>query len=492
MSALRDAVARWQGRRVVLLGDALLDDWRHGEPDRLCREAPVPVVAVGRTEYAAGGAANTAVNIAALGGRPVLVAPLGDDAEGAWLQRRLEQAGVEVLPVLVPGWRTPVKRRIVAGDQLVVRLDEGAGMALPAAARRALLDLAAGALVPEPAAVMVCDYGQGCLGRAVRRWLREHRRGWPMLALDAHTLPRWAGLRPTLITPSFAEVVDLVAGGGDGGDRAAFIERHGAALLQRTGAEVAAVTLDADGTVVVSRTDAPVRTAAEPAPASHAVGAGDAYMAALTLGIATGTDLGDAATLAQLAATTAITGPSTCTCSREDLLGALPAAPRPRPGQVLEPADLVDRLRRHRNRGARIVFTNGCFDVLHRGHVGYLEQARELGDVLVVAVNSDDGVRRLKGPDRPVNPVEDRTAVLAALSCVDYVVVFDEATPARLIEQVRPDVYVKGGDYRAELLSEARQVERLGGQVRILDYLPDRSTSAVIERIRSRTVRSAP
>jgi D-beta-D-heptose 7-phosphate kinase / D-beta-D-heptose 1-phosphate adenosyltransferase len=149
-------------------------------------------------------------------------------------------------------------------------------------------------------------------------------------------------------------------------------------------------------------------------------------------------------------------------------------------------AELLDRVAQARAKGARIVFTNGCFDVLHRGHVGYLSQARELGDVLVVAVNSDDSVRRLKGPGRPVNPQEDRAAVLAALGCVDHVVVFDEDSPARLIEAVRPDVYVKGGDYRPELIPEAELVHRLGGEVRALDYLPDRSTSAIIERIRRR------
>jgi rfaE bifunctional protein nucleotidyltransferase chain/domain len=136
--------------------------------------------------------------------------------------------------------------------------------------------------------------------------------------------------------------------------------------------------------------------------------------------------------------------------------------------------------------GARVVFTNGCFDVLHRGHVGYLEQGSRLGDVLVVAVNSDQSVRRLKGPDRPVNRVQDRAAVLAALSCVDFVVVFDQDSPTELIEAVRPDVYVKGGDYPAELVPEAPLVRRLGGEVRILGYVADRSTSAIIDRIRNR------
>ena len=148
---------------------------------------------------------------------------------------------------------------------------------------------------------------------------------------------------------------------------------------------------------------------------------------------------------------------------------------------------MVARIGAARRAGARVVFTNGCFDVLHRGHVGYLAEARGLGDLLVVAVNSDESVRRLKGEGRPVNPVEDRVAVLTALSCVDHVVVFSEESPRRLIAEIRPDVYVKGGDYRPELIPEAELVRRLGGEVRVLSYLPDRSTSAIIERIRGRS-----
>jgi rfaE bifunctional protein nucleotidyltransferase chain/domain len=154
-------------------------------------------------------------------------------------------------------------------------------------------------------------------------------------------------------------------------------------------------------------------------------------------------------------------------------------------GGALEPAELVATVDGHRRAGRRIVFTNGCFDVLHRGHVEYLEQARLLGDVLVVAVNDDDGVARLMGPGRPVNPAGDRAALLAALRCVDHVTIFSEATPIRLIELVRPDVYAKGGDYTPELLPETPVVRGLGGQVRILDYLADRSTTAIVARIRA-------
>jgi rfaE bifunctional protein nucleotidyltransferase chain/domain len=204
----------------------------------------------------------------------------------------------------------------------------------------------------------------------------------------------------------------------------------------------------------------------------------------MLLALAVGADVPVAAELAQLAALTTLGEPGTCVCSRAALLDAV--RPGPADPAAVDAAELVGIVRRHRERGARIVFTNGCFDVLHRGHVGYLAQARELGDVLIVAVNSDQSVRRLKGPQRPVNHVEDRVAVLAALACVDHVVVFEEDSPAALIEAIRPDVYVKGGDYPPDLVPEAPLVRRLHGEVRTLGYVPDRSTSAIIDRIRSR------
>ncbi|MFD0787521.1 D-glycero-beta-D-manno-heptose 1-phosphate adenylyltransferase, partial [Micromonospora azadirachtae] len=188
----------------------------------------------------------------------------------------------------------------------------------------------------------------------------------------------------------------------------------------------------------------------------------------------------------QLTATITVSDTGTCVCRRDDLLAALDQ-PVPDPGRppVVDADELAAIVEAQRDNGRSVVFTNGCFDVLHRGHVRYLEQARTLGDLLVVAVNSDESVRRLKGADRPVNPVEDRAALLAALSCVDHVVVFEEDSPASLIKIVRPDVYVKGGDYPPEMVPEAPLVRRLGGQVRTLGYVPDRSTSQIIERIRT-------
>ncbi|MGK5671454.1 D-glycero-beta-D-manno-heptose 1-phosphate adenylyltransferase [Micromonospora sp. URMC 106] len=605
---LATVVESWLGRPVLVIGDAMLDDWRFAESDRLCREAPAPVLTLRRRISAAGGAANTAVNVAALGGRAVLVAPVGADVAGDELHDCLDRAGVWDRTVNQPGRPTPVKRRMLAGNQILLREDSGDpddaldddGVARLLTALECATEELRAAAGGEAPTLVVCDYGLGALPAPVRAWLVAQRERYATVALDAHDLADWRGLAPTVVTPSFAEATRLLAraagtraahgpelhlahpdgdpadgpseltvgaapgglgpphdarhrdglagdlpglavgetgltgdvpglaagatgpvGGavgptgepmpgegrvamtgdgttvtgtgvtvnataGEGVDRAELAESRLAELRAHTGADVVAVTLDTDGAVVGGADGEPRRSHSTPVPASHAVGAGDAYLAAMTLALAADAPLPTAAQLAQLAATITVSDTGTCVCRREDLLTALDVPVGGAGNRALVGADeLAAIVAEHRRAGRSIVFTNGCFDVLHRGHVRYLEQARALGDLLVVAVNSDGSVRRLKGPDRPVNPVEDRVALLAALACVDHVVVFEEDSPAGLIETVRPDVYVKGGDYPPEMVPEAPLVRRLGGQVRTLGYVPDRSTSAIIDRIRS-------
>ncbi|MFY1697382.1 D-glycero-beta-D-manno-heptose 1-phosphate adenylyltransferase [Solwaraspora sp. WMMA2101] len=491
---LAGIVDRWAGRPVLVVGDAMLDEWRFATSTRLCREAPAPVLTLDHRQIAAGGAANTAVNLAALGARPLLVAPIGVDPIGDQVARCLHQAGVQDRMIAQPGARTPVKRRLIAADQILLREDEGdLGGTRPAAATERLLAAiaasteqirlgpATGPAGPDRPDLVICDYGLGGLAEPVRRWLIDNRHWYGTVALDAHDLRQWAGLRPTVITPSIAEAALAVGYAVPDRRRADAARSLLARLRAATGAEVVAVTLDVDGAVVDDGHGAAHHSPTTPVPASRAVGAGDAYLATLTLAVAVGAAGPAAAELAQRAAALTVRDTGTCVCHRETLLATLTDA-------GTAPADLVDQVRTARAAGARIVFTNGCFDVLHRGHVTYLAEAAALGDLLIVAVNSDDSVRRLKGPDRPVNPVEDRVAVLTALTCVDHVVTFEEDSPAALIERIRPDVYVKGGDYPPEMVPEAPLVRRLGGEVHILGYVADRSTSAIIDKIRAENV----
>ena len=220
---------------------------------------------------------------------------------------------------------------------------------------------------------------------------------------------------------------------------------------------------------------------------SRAAGAGDTFLAAMALGLAAGGDTTAAAELASAAASVVVGQEGTVSCSADDLRDQVAAGDK----LVSNRARLAELRDAHRRAGRRVVFTNGCFDILHRGHITYLGRAKALGDILIVGVNSDEGIRRLKGPSRPINTLEDRIQVLAALSCVDHVIPFDEDTPCRLVEVVRPDIFVKGGDYTRDRLPEAELVESLGGAVRILPFIADRSTTDIIERIR-RTSQDPP
>src|SRR3954453_10649612 len=387
----------------------MLDEWRFAAPAGLCREGPVPVVTLRRLQDAAGGAGNTAVNLAALGARPVLAAPVGDDAAGERVRSCLTAAGVADHTVVVPGRQTCAKRRVVADGQILFCEEDGRHPGpLPAPPVDRLLDrlpaLTADDATPTPVLV-VCDYGRGALDDQVRRWLVSHRDRFRLVALDAHDLGPYADLKPTVVTPSYAQAASLMALTPDrtDPDPTAAILAHAPHLVASTGAQTAAVTLDAAGAVVVTADGESYRTRTHAAPPSHTVGAGDVYLAAMTLALAVAAEVRAAADLAQFAAGTTLAGPGTCVCSRQALLDAGGAGGDRHAARIVVAAVLGEIVARRRERGDRIVFTNGCFDVLHRGHVGYLAEARQLGDVLVVAVNSDDSVRRLKGPQRPVN-----------------------------------------------------------------------------------------
>ncbi|WP_378148055.1 D-glycero-beta-D-manno-heptose 1-phosphate adenylyltransferase [Cnuibacter sp. UC19_7] len=465
---------RTEAPRIVVLGDVILDRWWSGPAQRMSREAPVPVVEADTVVDCPGGAANTAANLAALGARVRLVSAVGDDEEGRTLLASLDSAGVDIGGVEQrPGACTTSKTRVVGAEQILVRVDRLGDARLPLDALLGHLDGAD--------AVVVCDYGNGLLGDAALAALAAGRERLPLLVVDAHDPARWRPTRPDVITPNAGETA-LLLGERLDGDRPAAAEERWGAVLTISGARAAVVTLDRDGTVVIGPDGPESRTSAHPVRENQASGAGDTFTAALAAALATGAALTVAADLAQAAADVVVRRPGTSVCTADDLLAAVGDDER----RMLTGDDLAASLRRDRDHGRRIVFTNGCFDVIHRGHTTHLRQAKALGDVLVVALNDDESVRRLKGPDRPLNPLADRAAVLGALDCVDYVTVFSADTPRDLLDTLRPDVYAKGGDYTPEMLTETETVRSYGGEVRILDYLPDRSTSGMVKRIVAR------
>ncbi len=482
--ALLEAVEAMAGRRVVVVGEAMLDSYLIGRADRLSREAPVPVVALQRRVDAAGGAANTAVNLRALGARVELLSVIGDDDEATRLRAALRAARVPDHDVLTaPGRQSLAKQRVLAGEQVLARFDSGTTDPLPVEIENELIERLVGAVAGADA-VLVSDYAYGVLGGRVTAALREAaERHRPVIVVDARDPSVHQRLAPTAVKPNYGEAVRLLGEQelADPEARAHQIVRSRETLHERTGARVVAVTLDQAGAVVLERDRDPYRTYAKPQTDERACGAGDTYAATLCLALAAGAAVPVAAELAAAASAVVVGKAGTAVCSVAELIAAV--------GQSDKRVASLDALRGRvavlRQQGRRVVFTNGCFDILHLGHVSYLNRAKALGDVLIVAVNGDESVRRLKGADRPLNGLDDRLGVLEALSCVDHVIAFDEPTPAALVDAVRPDVYGKGGDYRLDQLPEAAQVEGLGGQVRILPYMDDHSTTGLIERMRA-------
>ena len=479
LHALTDGFA---GLRVLVLGDAMLDCYLHGTAERLCPEAPVPVVDVRESDTVPGGAANTARNIAALGGHASLLSLRCDDGDGEELFGRLEAAGVDTsLSVRAPGRRTQAKRRVMSRSQVLLRLDEGDGIAADAETNARVIRTLRSAF-REHDAVIVSDYGYGTVSpETVAALASAQRRAPRVLVADSKHLTAYRRAGVTAVKPNYDGAIRLLGDDPslESGARASSMAERGEQILALTGARIAAVTLDTEGAIVFERERSPYRTYARPVVSSSTSGAGDTYTAALTMALAAGAETPEAAELAQAAAAVVVAQPGTSTCSVDELRASLGGSEK----MASDGIEAAARLRTVRSEGRRIVFTNGCFDILHRGHVTYLSQAKSLGDILVVGVNSDESVRRLKGESRPVNPLRDRMQLLDALSCVDLVVPFTEDTPHNLIEAIRPDVFAKGGDYTVERLPEAKLVASLGGEVRLLPYLPDRSTSGLIDRI---------
>ena len=468
------------GVDVLVIGDAMLDTCLIGSSNRLCQEAPVPIVDVREQETAGGGAANVAANVASLGGRARLMSVTGADTESRTLRQRLADTDVDAAEVFADDRRgTLTKERVVSDGHLLLRVDHGSTEPISTHDERKLID----ALRPaweRSAAIVVSDYGYGVVTPAVIETIGELQRTNPRaLVVDAKDLTRYRHVDATVAKPNYGQALALLGEPVVAG-RAEQIERCIDRLFEATGARIVVVTLDQEGAWAFERGRSSYRTYARPTRMVQAAGAGDAFAAALAIAFGIGASMPAAVELASAASAVVVGKDRTSVCSAAEIRHLVAG------GDKLATRDeSVSRIEFRRRQGQRIVFTNGCFDLLHRGHVTYLSRAKALGDLLVVGVNSDDGVRALKGPDRPINPLEDRMEVLAAMSCVDLVVAFDDPTPEPLIAALRPDVFVKGGDYTVDMLPEAALVERLGGTVDILPYVEDRSTTGLVHRIHS-------
>jgi len=462
--------------RVLVAGDLMLDRYWHGGTDRISPEAPVPVVHVRDIEQRPGGAGNVALNLAALGGQPGLVGVTGQDDAADDLASLLENAGVACHFRRQPGAATITKLRVISRHQQLIRLDFEDGF--PGTRARDLLPQFR-PLLADCGAVVLSDYAKGAL-RDPRPLIEAAREAGVPVLVDPKGRDFSMYRGASLITPNLGEFEAVVGHCQDDAE----LVRRGEVLARECGIEAILITRGEDGMSLVRPGEAPVHLPARAREVFDVTGAGDTVIATLAAGLATGLALPQATALANLAAGIVVAKLGTATVSVAELRRALQEQEQSGRGVLTEP-ELLHAVADARAHGERIVMTNGCFDLLHAGHVAYLEQARSRGDRLIVAVNDDASVRRLKGEERPINAVEQRMAVLAGLASVDWVVPFGEDTPARVIGEVLPDVLVKGGDYRPEEIAGHDAVVAHGGRVEILDFLDGCSTSAMIERMQS-------
>jgi rfaE bifunctional protein nucleotidyltransferase chain/domain/rfaE bifunctional protein kinase chain/domain len=455
--------------RIVVVGDVILDVDLCGEATRLSPDAPVPVVDVSTVRRRAGGAGLVARMLAEDGWPVTLVTVLADDDAGRHVESAL--AGVKVVagPSATP---TPVKTRVRAGHQAVVRFDEGCGPPEAPETTPAMLRA-----VAKAGAIIVADYGRGLAGNPQLRELLERMADDVPIVWDPHP----SGARPVpgvaVVTPNLAEAHQAAGtrtGGpfgppradGAGGVAAILLDDwHSRAVLVTTGEKGATLLLERD------RTPRPIL--APRVVAADPCGAGDRLAASIAAHLLQGRDLEDAAVLAVHEAAEFLAAGGVASLPDRHGNGKF----RRRPA---EPLLLV---RRVRDNGGKVVATGGCFDLLHAGHVRSLAAARELGDCLVVCLNSDASVRRLKGEQRPIMAEQDRAELLLALECVDAVMIFDEDTPEAALQRLRPDIWVKGGDYNGEHLPEAELVESWGGRCVTVPYYPARSSTLLAEAL---------
>ncbi|MDR3416339.1 MAG: bifunctional D-glycero-beta-D-manno-heptose-7-phosphate kinase/D-glycero-beta-D-manno-heptose 1-phosphate adenylyltransferase HldE [Nevskia sp.] len=473
------ALPEFDRARVLVAGDVMLDRYWQGPTSRISPEAPVPVVRIQKDETRPGGAANVALNVAGLGGRARLLGVVGRDDAAEQLRREVVARGVEPLFVQAAQRPTITKLRVLSRHQQLIRLDFEESLSQVGAFNRFDFLERFRAALDEAQVVILSDYGKGTLAD-VSDLIAAARRGGRAVLID----PKGNDWRPyrgaTLITPNLAELEAVV---GPCPDQASIVAKGGA-LRDELGLEALLVTRSEQGMTLLVPGHEPLHLPTEAREVFDVTGAGDTVIATLGAALAAGHDFAHAARVANLAAGIVVGKLGTATVSSAELARAMRRTHDEDSG-VLSEEQLLEYVATARAQGQVVVMTNGCFDLLHVGHVRYLEAARKLGDVLIVAVNDDDSVKRLKGPSRPVNQVADRMRVLAALKCVDWVVPFGEDTPRRLISRVLPDLLVKGGDYKPEQVAGYEEVTANGGQVVILDFHAGYSTTGMIERTRS-------
>lgn len=471
---MKVTLPRFDKARVLVIGDVMLDRYWHGATSRISPEAPVPVVRIGQVEDRPGGAANVALNISSLGAPTWLVSVVGDDEAADILNDSLTAAGIYCDFVSMLNMPTITKLRVMSQSQQLIRLDHEEPFSN---LNSDIIENKANLLLDNVDAIILSDYNKGSLQNCKKLIAMAQAKGLPVLVdPKGKDYSRYHGA--TMMTPNLNEFEAVVGCCKSEED----LLKKGQQLLSELDLKALLITRSEHGMTLIQKEGKEVHLPAKAREVFDVTGAGDTVISVLAAALAAGNSFIDASTLANIAAGIVVGKLGTATVSMPELRREINREQGIK-STIVTPEQLKIAVEDARARNEKIVFTNGCFDIIHAGHVGYLEQARLQGNRLIVAINSDDSVKRLKGNGRPINTIDRRMAVLAGLEAVDWVVPFDDDTPENLLKQIQPDVLVKGGDYSLDEVIGAPIVQTYGGTVKVLAFLDSCSTTAILEKI---------
>ncbi|MBX9589765.1 MAG: D-glycero-beta-D-manno-heptose-7-phosphate kinase [Hyphomonadaceae bacterium] len=472
------------GCRILVIGDLVLDRFTYGDVDRISPEAPVPVLRVHSTKVSPGCAANVATNVTALGARAILIGVVGADQEARALTSTIaaDFEGITFIPVTDTGRQTATKTRYIAAGQQVLRADREVTHAVDEATENRVLEAFRAAL-KNCDVIVISDYNKGLLtDRVLRAVIDEARQANRPVLVDPKRV-RLAEYRgATLIKPNRKELVAATGLPCSSNQEAAEAARQ---VVQATGAMIL-LTRSEQGMSLFRAGTPPLHVRGEAREVFDVSGAGDTTIATLAVALAAGLPIEGGVNLANTAAGIVVGKVGTATVRIAELTRALGATAHGFHGRIVDLETALRRREEWRQQGLVCGFTNGCFDLIHPGHISLLAQAKRLCDRLIVALNSDQSVRRLKGPDRPLQVEQARAYVMASIEHPDLVVIFEEDTPLALIEALRPDLLVKGADYREDQVVGAELVRSWGGKVALADIVPDHSTTGLVQRSRGK------
>jgi len=485
---LLKAVTHLGSPKVLLVGDFMLDSYIYGDTLRISPEAPVPVVKVNRKEYNCGGAGSVAVDLCELGAQPFCVGVIGNDSNGKLLSQMLQQAGAKTEGLIQTDYRpTMTKTRMIGlaqhkNPQQLLRIDEECTDGMSKNMHRQLYEIFE-SFLNECDIVCLQDHNKGILSEAFCQLLIGlAKKVGKKVIIDPSLIKDYSKYKnANLITPNRWEAgracgIEIVS--PDQVENAAQI------LCEKYSIENAVITLDKEGLFLRHKDTGQLLPTPIPRTVCDGTGAGDILLSMFAITIAAGCDYVTAASLANIAGGIEVEKFGVATVSIDEIVNDLIQTRYNKTGKIQYVDELIKHLDYHRQQKDTIVFTNGCFDVLHRGHIEYLKFCKERGNIVVLGLNSDSSVRQLKGPERPVNNQHDRAAVLAAMESIDYITIFDELDPLDLIQQVRPDVLVKGADWADKGVVGKEFVESYGGRVELAPLVDGKSSTSTIEKLK--------